>query len=90
MTTTPKNQEDSELRSIYERCDVSNNRTDNPMGFDEFKQVIIKFSNLALLAAVREKGPKDSNSNDWDYSMGYNRANVDWHQAINEVEKEYL
>lgn len=27
----------STLREIYDRCDVSNNRTENPMSFEEFE-----------------------------------------------------
>ncbi len=29
-----------ELHKIYERCDVSNNRTDDPMSFEEFEAAL--------------------------------------------------
>jgi hypothetical protein len=37
--TTPE-QEDSHLRAIYDRCDVSNNRVYDALGFDEFEAAI--------------------------------------------------
>lgn len=39
-----------DLRTIYDRCDVSNNRTDNPIGFEEFKD----WHQAAIDAAVKE------------------------------------
>jgi hypothetical protein len=38
--TTPPVPEDEELRNIYERCDVSSNRTDNPLSFKDFTALI--------------------------------------------------
>lgn len=49
-----------ELHDLYQRCDVSNNRTDNPVGFEEFKsalQTLITKSVVAELKAIKSGKP---------------------------------
>lgn len=40
LTDTPDNPQDW-LDELYYRCDLSNNRTENPVGLEEFKTIIL-------------------------------------------------
>lgn len=46
------------LRSIYDRCDVSNNQIDRPMGFDEFTEALVAWADrrtAAVLSRLQNK-----------------------------------
>jgi hypothetical protein len=68
------------LRENYERCDVSNNGTENPLGFDEFKAAIRTRIERAIPDKIHagsiERGiPANYKSDDnADTQKGYNRA----------------
>jgi hypothetical protein len=66
--TTPTNSPESqdELRTLYDRCDVSNNRTDNPIGFEEFKAAILS-NYLPKQSVLDAIGPMEPESIDDTY-----------------------
>lgn len=53
----PQKEWEETLREIYERCDVSNNRTENPLNSDEFVAAINK--------AVSEIVIRDDELGEW-------------------------
>lgn len=53
MTNTSK-----ELRELYRRCDISNNRTDNPVSEDEFVALITQQLNTAVVEARIDEDDK--------------------------------
>jgi hypothetical protein len=70
------------LEDIYQSCDISNNRTDDPLSLEEFKTEL-----LALLLgedAPRDEGFEVEPKDEWDFSasVGGNKASAAWRQHI--------
>jgi hypothetical protein len=70
--------EQPSLRDIYERCDVSNNRTDNPLTFDEFQQAIRELITSAKPEKRKTIGPM--NQLDRIENITFNQA-IDSYEA---------
>ena len=57
----------AELEEIYQRCDVSNNRTDNPLSSEKFKAAINAYCYRQVMELI---GGDLEESDGWDWAFG--------------------
>jgi hypothetical protein len=80
---------EDELRDLYESCDVSNNGTENPIGFDEFKrqiQELIAKARINELEAFIKSMSHYQTDHAYEHEPFYTVTDTDLKDRINELQ----